>query len=339
MTSPASALSGTGGLPHHGGDLDWARANFPLAPKSWIDLSTGINPAPYPVVAARCDRLPTPAALDSLLDAARRYYGMAGGDALAAVAGVELAIRLLPHLETRKRRVGIVGPTYASHAEAWRAAGHTVRVVATVAAILEDCDIAVVVSPNNPDGRSVAREELAVLADRLHRKQGFLVADRSFADVEEDPAALPCRPGLVELRSFGKFFGLPGLRLGFVLGDAARLPSVLGAWPVSAAAIATGRLALLDRDWHAATRAGLAEARARLDDILGRHGTIVGGTDLFRLLRAEDAASLFRHLASRAILTRIFDYDARWIRFGLPADAAARTKLADALNDFPENAR
>jgi len=331
-------------LPPHGGDLAWARAAFPQAHEPWLDLSTGINPWGYPVAMnpAAWSHLPSPAALKALVAAARHYYRVSPESTVLPVAGIELAIRLLPHFLNTKGPVSVIGPTYSSHADAWRQAGHDLRIVKRLDDIAADCSLGVVVSPNNPDGSLTPHAALAVSAAALSRKGGYLIADRSFADVEAVPDALPSSPGLIELRSFGKFFGLPGLRLGFVIGPEAALRPLaraLGAWPLNAAALALGQQALGDEAWHAATRAKLEKAGTALRILLHRHGEVLGGTDLFQLLQVEDAPALFRHLGSHGVLARIFDYDQRWIRFGLPPDKISYERLAKCLAEFSENRR
>lgn len=325
------ARPGARNLPLHGGSLLWAQAEFRDAPSPWIDLSTGINPRWYPA-EDRPDwaHLPEPAALDALLSAARIYYDVPPQREIVAVAGVELAIRLLPLILSTQGRVCIAGPTYGSHADAWHGAELEI-----LPAVTEqwDCRVAVVVSPNNPDGRTTRAETL----DRLAKHVEWLIADRSFADVCAERSALNGPDNVIELRSFGKFFGLPGLRLGFVIAKpclADRLRSVLGAWPLNAAALSIGEKALCDSDWQQNTRERLQHVAGSLDTVLRQHLQLLGGTDLFRLIRVADAAALFRHLGSQGILTRIFDYEPSWMRIGLPADTAAEIRLADALAYF-----
>src|SRR6185312_7570020 len=128
-------------------------------------------------------------------------------------------------------------------------AGWQVETVGEIEA-LAGADLAVVVNPNNPDGRQHDPASLLALLPRVTR----LVIDESFADAvpQASLAAEAGKAGLLVLRSFGKFYGLAGLRLGFVLGsadDISALDAMAGPWPVSGVAIEIGRKALLDRDW------------------------------------------------------------------------------------------
>lgn len=316
----------------HGGNIDWAIAHYGGDAADWIDLSTGINRVPYPLPAISPEAwtaLPTRAATASLVEAARAAYGCPA--AILPVAGAQAAIQMIPRT-TAPGRARILAPTYNEHAAALRAAGWQVAEVGDLAA-LEGADLAIVVNPNNPDGRRHSAEELLRLAGGVTR----LVVDESFAD--PDPglslAASAGRPGLFILRSFGKFYGLAGLRLGFVLGaeeEIAALAEMAGPWPVSGAAIEVGRAALMDRDWAVATSARLAAETERLDAMAEVAGwRSIGGSALFRLYDCGDAAAAQERLARARIWSRIFPYASGWIRLGLPGNAAEWARLAAAL--------
>lgn len=322
----------------HGGDLDAARRRFGEPPGGWLDLSAGINPHAYrppPLPAEVWRRLPQADAEAALVEAAREAYGAPPGAGIIAAPGTQAIIQMLPRLRPAGR-VAVLGPTYAEHAVAWRAAGHRVAEVETPDSIA-DCEIAVVVNPNNPDGRVIDRTVLRRLRNRLAKSGGWLVVDEAFADA--DPAvsiaAESGRPGLILLRSFGKFFGLAGLRLGFALTDeriGATLTDALGPWAVSGPALEIGRAALADRQWCEAMRHRLIAESRRLDSVLAGSGlTVTGGTPLFRLVETGDAAGLWERLARQGILVRIFDRYPNLVRIGLPGDAAGFQRLAAAL--------
>lgn len=315
----------------HGGDLDAARRLFPDAPEPWIDLSTGINPVPYPLPAFEASalhRLPSPADLVRLKTAAAAAYGAPGPENVAAAPGTQILIETLPRLVERAR-VAVVGPTYAEHAAAWARAGHAVRIVAEPAQA-EGADVVVAVSPNNPDGRIFSREALR----RAAGDGGFVVLDQAFADLEPVEAVAP-GPGLVVLRSFGKTYGLAGLRLGFALAApelARRIEAALGPWAVSGPAIAAGCAALPDTAWLREAAGARAQDAARLDRMIGRAGgRIVGGTSLFRTAGFDDAPDLFRRLGEAGIYVRRFPESPGRLRFGLPPDKTAWCRLSRVL--------
>lgn len=317
----------------HGGNLDAAIQRFGGRLENWIDLSTGINRRSYPVgnLASRSwTALPSRGEIECLHEAARNAYGTRA--AVLAVAGAQAAIQMLPRL-VRPAQASILAPTYNEYAPLLMSAGWQVGEVGDLDA-LEHADLAIVVNPNNPDGRQQDPARLLALASRVKR----LVVDESFAD--PDPAASLAaetgREGLLILRSFGKFYGLAGLRLGFVLGseaDIAALSEMTGPWPVSGAAIEIGRRALLDRDWAETTRVRLAQESMRLDELAKEAGwTLIGGTRLFRLYDAGDAVAAQERLARAHIWSRIFSGKRGWLRLGLPGEEPEWDRLSAALS-------
>src|ERR1700736_3211741 len=207
----------------HGGRIDTAALLYPSAPQPWIDLSTGINPIAWPVPQiplARYQRLPLAREMAQMTAAAADAYGLPANAVMVPVAGSEIAIRLLPRMIGHSR-VGILTPTYGSHAAAWRDAGAEVNeLVALPDPKAHDFESLIVVNPNNPDGRAIARADLAAFAQAWTTAGRWLIVDEAFADVRPDVSvlAMPELPvGVVVLRSLGKFFGLAGLRVGFVV--------------------------------------------------------------------------------------------------------------------------
>ncbi|MHB1872674.1 MAG: threonine-phosphate decarboxylase CobD [Steroidobacteraceae bacterium] len=309
----------------HGGRIRTAEALFPDAPRPWLDLSTGINPHRYPAPAPRradLARLPDPEAIAELEAAAAIVFG-ADPAQVAATPGTDAALRLLPRL-IGVRSVEIAEPTYGGHRDAWSAIGAEIRPSGAVA------DAWVIVNPNNPDGRVTPPEALTTAA-----ASRWVIVDEAFVD--PDPAASVAAQAsgrLIVLRSFGKFYGLPGVRLGFIVANptiAQDVRRAFGDWPISTDALLAGRAAYTDACWRARTHLRLARGRRRLDQQLGRSGLeIVGGTDLFRLARADDAKAVFLRLARAGVLCRPFD-DPQLLRFGLPGSRAASDRLAAAL--------
>lgn len=318
----------------HGGDLSAAKRRFGPGDDPWIDLSTGINPNPWPDTE-RVDtdwrRLPERGAIAGLEAVAATCFGVAARH-VCAVPGTEIGLRLVGALIGGEARYA--APGYRTHGEMIPDA------MATGAdAIGRHGGSIILANPNNPDGRTVTP---ATLRDLLASRggTGWLLVDEAFADV--DPA-LSLAPAvgddarLILFRSFGKFFGLAGVRLGFVLGPEPflrDLRALLGAWSVSAAAVAIGAAAYADADWIAATRRRLPKQAAALDALLREAGYMpVGACPLFRLVETADARALFERLARRAILTRPFAEQPQWLRFGLPGDDAALLRLKAALAD------
>lgn len=326
----------------HGGNLGEARRLCPGAPEPWIDLSTGINPVPYPLPDLPLDlftRLPDPQAHADLEAAAADACGAADAGLVVAAPGTQILISLLPSLRSHGR-VAVLGPTYAEHAQAWRAAGHRVAEVHSLEEA-DEADVVVVVNPNNPDGRLLVREDLYAVANRLHRRGGCLVLDEAFADFDDGESLIPTLPeGAVVLRSFGKTYGLAGIRIGFAITRGplgAMLRAALGPWSVSGPAIAVGRAALQDGSWRTAARAARSADADRLDALLAPTAEVpVRGTILYRLIATGDAPRLFEHLGRHGIWVRRFQHDPRLLRFGLPGSAAAWARVERALSEWVE---
>ena len=319
----------------HGGALRAAAARYRIPPSDWLDLSTGINPNGWPVPpppATVWQRLPEPD--DGLEIAAAVYYGT---PRVLPVAGSQAAIQALPLLR-KPGRVGVLHPSYAEHAHAWRRAGHRVELLAaeTLGMALDRLDALVVVNPNNPSGARFAPATLLDWRARLAERSGWLVVDEAFMDATpaDSLASHAGLPGLIVLRSLGKFFGLAGARVGFVLAEPAlleRLHDHLGPWTVTGPSRWVALQALADRDWQAEARSHLDRAGNRLADLLKRQGLpVAGGTVLFHWAPLPDAEFWQNALARRGVLVRRFT-DPAGLRFGLPGPEPAWRRLELAL--------
>ena len=320
MVGPFDRLNPPGAR-DHGGGLDGAMARHNVARCDWVDLSTGINPHPYEVSGLQPSdwiELPDHGAFQRLSNAAREFWGVPEGAAILSAPGASAVIARLPALATAGR-VQITMPTYNEHAAAFAAHGWQVQETGPAEA-------RVIVHPNNPDGR------IWQAADANTR---LTVIDESFCDVTPDASLvhLASQPGVVILKSFGKFWGLAGLRLGFAIGHPdliARLHDLTGPWAVSGPALRVGERALRDTKWAKATLMRLTDEAARLDQLLiARGARLIGGTNLFRLYDVDDATAWQDRLARARIWSRIFPYSKTYLRLGLPpADGWARLEAA-----------
>jgi cobalamin biosynthetic protein CobC len=307
----------------HGGRLLQAVQRYGRPRHDWLDLSTGINPiawqgAPLPI--ASWNRLPEDE--DGLLEAAEAYYG---APSTLPISGSQAAIQALPRLRPRSR-VGVPVLGYNEHAHRWKQAGHNVVPVAfeKFGAAIDELDVLVVCNPNNPTGERVVPAQLLEWHARLSARGGWLVVDEAFADStpETSLARFTDRGGLIVLRSLGKFFGLAGARVGFVLCSQSLLDPLvdwLGPWTVSGPSRLVARAALSDRTWQEETRERLRQDSRRLAELLTRNGLPPdGGCELFQWIRTARALEIHEALARLGILTRHFGAVPS-LRFGLPA--------------------
>lgn len=308
----------------HGGDLSRAARDYGIEKWKWLDLSTGINPNGYEIgeiSKSSFQLLPEPDDLNQLEEIARSAYGVPKSTGLIASPGSEFLIQALPQLRV-KSRVAIVSPTFTSHEAAWRRYGHDVRQIADISEV-NDESIVVVVNPNNPDGRVYNPKKLKKLALKLHEQGGYLVIDEAFADVVPGASFVPSLEGsnVIVLRSVGKFYGLAGVRLGFAIGPnrvLGELRDLMGDWAVSGPAIEIGIKALQDKAWAEQNLSILKTQSQKHRDVFEQRGVkVVGGTLLFNLIEIDDARTLHHQLAKRAVWTRPFEYNPRWLRIGL----------------------
>lgn len=321
----------------HGGHLIDAAKKYNIPLQQWIDLSTGINPNgwPIPTIPAECwQRLPETA--DGLVDAARQYYQC---DSILPVAGSQAAIQTLPLLRN-KSRVGVLKPAYAEHAHSWKNAGHEVVEFEAqeIIARLDKLDVLILINPNNPTGHRFDREQLLEWHSRLSQRQGWLIIDEAFVDTMPEYSLARCQAidGLIILRSIGKFFGLAGIRCGFVIGTDEILNLLnekLGPWAISHPGRYIATTALLDKQWHRQTQDELKRSSARLCSLLSERGLKPDGkTDLFHWVKTPLAKQIQQNLAQQGILIRFFEYPSS-LRFGLPRNNQQYSRLNVVLNN------
>jgi len=334
LLSTSSQVDQPGPL-HHGGRLRAAAAHFAIPVENWLDLSTGINPNGWPVKtppAATWARLPDDD--DELNSIACRYYG---ADFLLSVAGSQAAIQALPQLRISSR-VSVLTPGYAEHAYTWKRNNHKVATVTAdqIDVALPDTDVLIITHPNNPTGAVFPVAQLLDWHMRLATRNGWLIVDEAFMDTtpEFSIASQASKPGLIVLRSLGKFFGLAGARVGFVCAHPellAALKNLLGPWSVNAPARWMAIQALQDTCWQKKTRQHLLSASNRLKTLLTQHQLIsTGGCALFQWAHSRHATYLYEKLAYQGILVRLFNNPPS-LRFGLPGNDLDWQRLDTAL--------
>jgi cobalamin biosynthetic protein CobC len=325
-------------LLEHGGNLAQAATKFGIPLENWLDLSTGINPVGYPVPAIPAQiwqRLPMDD--DGLLDAARNYYSC---QHIMATAGSQAALQVLPTLR-KPCVVAVLDPMYKEHAHAWRSHGHEVRTFTGLQdeAALNSADVVLLCNPNNPSAAKFDPTDLLDLHTTLQKRGGWLIVDEAFIDCtpQQSIGQFTHLDGLFVLRSLGKFFGLAGLRVGFLLAQQAqlnRVQQVIGPWSISGASRYVTKLALADLAWQQTTRARLKTDSQRLATLLQTYGLNPdNGTMLFQLVHTPHFEKLHQHFAEQGIWVRLFK-ELGALRFGLPPDYGWQ-KLEDALKKLP----
>ena len=328
----------------HGGNSDQAAAHLGHDANNMLDLSTGISPRADPtadVTAQSWNQLPSQSQLDTCLAAARRAYEVPEKLGIMAGAGTQSLLQFIPSLLPCGGIVWIDEPTYNEHRPAWEAAGHQ---VITGDTNLGKAQSAVIVAPNNPTGK-FAPDTIMTIAKQTAPTGGIMLIDGAFAmPAAADPAAgdlldaLAAFPHVVHIRSFGKFFGMAGLRLGFAIGSAVHMDQLqrcVGPWAVSSVALDIGNTALNDTVWQAQHSQFLRQQTEQLQMVLTRANLkILGGTTLFQTVKTSRANHLHDHLAKAAIWTRKFSQMPDLLRFGVPANEADFARLSESLNNW-----
>jgi cobalamin biosynthesis protein CobC len=322
----------------HGGALAAAAKKYGGSKAEWLDLSTGINPVstPLPKLSSHVwQALPDDDNMQSCLDAARYFYDIPANAPLIAAPGVQAIIQLLPHLRPG-RKAAILGPTYGEYAHVFQTLGGGCRIISSIDD-LQDEAFVIAVNPNNPDGRVLLGNMLTKLAETLATKSALLIVDEAFCDLtpELSVAKHAGMRGLLVLKSFGKFFGLAGVRLGFAAGhvdDIAILERLLGPWAVSGPALAIGTACLSDTDLRSKIISQIQRNSSAQCTLITKTGlNLMADTGLFHLIEHSGVKDIYERLAHQRILTRIFTDQPKWLRLGLCKNASERARLASAL--------
>ncbi|MCC9626015.1 threonine-phosphate decarboxylase CobD [Thalassospira sp. MA62] len=343
----------------HGGAIDDAAEKYGIPTSEWLDLSTGINPQSYPIgqiAPAQWQRLPLDRELQELRIRAARYYGVQNPNQLICAPGTQALIQMLPYWLSDQMvipTVHVLGPTYGEHARCWNRAGYSCQIhndipagrLKNAHAIAENLlagDVVVLVNPNNPDGGSIAPDDIAALANQIANHDGWLIVDEAFMDGTPDKSICPHLDGLsrtLVLRSFGKFFGLAGVRLGCAIMPAQLakdLSGRIGPWAIPGPTIDIANRAFADDAWQLATRNRLDADCTRLDHLISTTTSlkVIGGTCLFGYYHGQESSIIADQLARRAILIRRFDHDDHKLRFGLPGDETGWQRFEVALREM-----
>ncbi len=274
-------------LRHHGdvevgeGLLDFAVNVYPDPRPGWLDqaLHESLASAAYP------DEEPARAAL-------AKHHGRERAEVLPT-AGAAEAFTLIARARAWRKPV-VVHPQFTEPHAALEQAGHTVTEVRLrandgfaldPAAVPDDADLVVVGNPTNPTGALHPAETLRGLL----RPGRLVVVDEAFMDAvpgESETLTAERAEGLLVIRSLTKHWSIPGVRAGYVVGDAAAisdLEAVRTPWSVSATAAA----AML----ACATERASAEARERAERIAAWRDHLEAGLQDQQIEYVPSAAS------------------------------------------------
>ncbi|WNO08367.1 aminotransferase class I/II-fold pyridoxal phosphate-dependent enzyme [Teredinibacter sp. KSP-S5-2] len=319
-------------LPEHGGDTRWASNFFSIPEKDLLDLSTGISPWPWPIpdipqtLFTKLSRPDGP-----LLLAAAAYYGC-NEEQLIAMPGSQYAIEELPKYFS-VGRVAIPKVGYSEHKRAWLSYRHAIieyeRLSELESLVLgNDVDYAVVINPNNPTTEHINEHKLNGLVEQ---SSCVFIVDEAFMDATPENSIIrrDMPSNIIVLRSMGKFFGLPGLRVGFVIANVERLKQFKGLrrlWSLSPVSIWLAEQALADKNWinqHVEKLNYQSTAFAKLlQENLAHFEFYYSAFFATTFDSKQNIFALFQMLGKQGLYTRIglSEPDVAWLRIGLPHD-------------------
>ena len=289
--------------------LDFAVNVRAAAPPSWL----------MDRLAARfgdLGRYPTRADEDAATAAIAARHGRRD-DEVVLLAGATEGFSLLPNL--RPRIAAVIAPSFTEPEAVLSAAGVPVQHVVlpppfglSGAHVPDEADLVVVGNPTNPTAVLHPREHIL----RLRRPGRIVVVDEAFADAvpgEPESLAPQSLPDVLVVRSLTKTWSLPGLRVGYGLGDPRvlhRLTATRPHWPLGTLQLEA--LAACNQPEAVAEAlaeaARLTEMRATMADALTSAGArVVDGSAPFVLFEVPDAALVRKRLMATGIAVRRCD--------------------------------
>ena len=338
----------------HGGDIARLECEFGCSLQNCLDLSTGLSPWSYPVPPVPdyvWQRLPYD--MTGLMASASAYYSCPP-EYITPVAGVQDAICRVPYYLSNAKLSGtrlsgiassetivalpVLG--YQEYRRAWSKAGYPLVFYQNLSElqqlVLRNSSMhVVIINPNNPSASLLLAEDLLALQQQLLGK-GYLIVDEAFMDVSENQSlsSFAHLDNLIVLRSFGKFFGLAGVRLGFTLGGGdliEQLRADVNPWGVSYPAIWLGAQALKDNAWCQQQRQRITiQANQLLPLIRDKISPDTTSAGLFLTVIGKQAllGAIYQRAVKEGILLRYdtLDHHRAWLRIGLPGKQMAILK-------------
>lgn len=348
----------------HGGNIADAVNRYGIRERDIVDFSSNISPLGPSSAAIRSakkalaygDRYPDQS-LSELRRTIARYFGIKP-EHIVCGNGSTALIHLVPQIY-RPKRVLIPVPTFTEYAAAALKAGAEVvpyqlkekdgfRVdPIEMAFAFKGIDMAFLCNPNNPTGRVVQKNEMMEIVQYALQEKVTLVVDEAFMDFVESETIVKDAvqtSHVICIRAFSKFFGMPGLRVGYaVCGE--EIASVLNAgsepWPVNIPAQFAAIAAL--NDWGHIKRTLKIVTRER-ERLLAELRILPGVEPFpcaanFILIKftTADGRSLTQALGLRGILVRdcstIPGLDNRFIRVAVRT-RSENARLLTAIRDI-----
>ncbi len=291
----------------HGGQVFRLAKELGRPVESLIDFSASVNPLGPPVSVLNamheaineCQYYPDPYSDDLRVQLAQKHK-VSVESILVGNGSVEL-IRILPQA-LRLQQACVVGPTFSEFEHALQLAripylgvegvsNHQYAPpVEKVHTILQRWKLGssckkpkggvrpyavYLCNPNSPTGRRIAPRDLQEIIAQVHQVGGWMIVDEAFIDWCPSYSLLKDLskwPRLLILRSFTKFFAIPGLRLGYLVGEPSVIETIgkyMPPWSVNRVAQAAGMAALADLHFCGRSQRFMQRARGCLIRELG----------------------------------------------------------------------
>jgi cobalamin biosynthetic protein CobC len=331
----------------HGGQLNNVAKLFKRPLNEWLDLSTGISPISYPIPSIpQIIWQQLPQTSNGLIEAAKRYYGTGN---IITTSGSQAVIARLPslYLNYTKRlpnKIDVWLPVvgYKEHERSWHDAGFNIKRYQNLPTFkdLKLNAIVVVINPNNPTGELHQQHTLKALLKTVESLSGWLIIDEAFMDVitpNQTLIDLSTNKHLFVLRSIGKFFGLAGIRIGFLSAHSMwllKLQQLSSPWEVNGPAQFIAEQALKDHTWQSAQRKTLIALSIKLEMLLTEtfadstnnclKNIEVSGCGLFKTLVHPQATEIYQKFCHQGLYVRLCDEN-NALRFGIPDQKQYKT--------------
>ena len=332
---------------HHGGQLDRIKQGYPDQQLPWVDLSTGISPFSYPIdVDVQSSYQCLPQGHKKLIAAASSFYGVDNGlpipGSMWAIQHLPLIRKVNPNTNTVNdiRPVLLPRVGFNEHAKAWSAWGFNIEYYENMPSTdqLERVQACIVINPNNPTGVHYQKQDLLKVHKKLSDNNAWLIVDEAFMDLTPEHSCIKesWQQDLIVLRSFGKYFGLPGIRLGSLMASEAVIADakkLLNEWSINSAAQQVATTAYLDTEWQYEINKRIKVNSARLKKLLESLNMISQGSDFFQTHISSNAESMCQHLLRLGVYVRLLD-DQSGIRIGLPREEDHWSRLEAALKSY-----
>lgn len=296
--------------------LDFSANINPLGPPDWL----------RPLISSQLESLqhyPDPENT-KFLEAISAYTKIDRQCIVIGNGTTELLYAYLRSLSCRRAIIPV--PSYVDYVRAAEVAGVSVEYfqlleeedfvldLKSLSKLIQPQDLIIIASPNNPTGKTVNRDEL--LACIKDYPESFFLIDEAFLEFVDDAKTLGSEASnILTLNSMTKFYGVPGLRIGYGLVSAPlaeRIKENLPPWTVNSLAQAVGTKSLQDGLYQQTTREVCRTLRKELSSKLQQINQLKVYSSqanylFIKIIEDGDLTRLAEHCLTNGIMIRRCD--------------------------------